>query len=599
MRTEPAAYPDIASFIDQMRSDQGATAVDAEGGFLVAQRQYRLSWVASGPQVQCTHATPEPFSSMLRRRLGEGTLASWSSRMTRALAEDRTARHRCLEIALSIWRDTGAGSRTEAVQRIRDCHASSAAELDLRGLGLSTLPMALAELSQLRVLRLGGNRLDALPSSIEALPALEVLELEQNLLGELPPWFHRLKHLRVLSLSGNRLTAFPEAVFSLPRLATLWIDDNRIEELPFCSACHFECFAWRNPLSAEAIGMLSYVWTHGAEAPVYHDSMVGANRSLWQRSLMPPPGPRMHGCLVPLLHASGAQSGGTVLNTTLNTTLDIHAGLAPAEAKAGSLMRDIRSLLCDVPVAQARAANILQYRLDLLQRWMATDVELCDRCVRAVPGIRYMGEEAVLEALDDIEAMVVEHLLERFDFDIERLAGTGRSLYRRQLLQAAIEEGVGGEPAVKAGPVVCRMLLAHALDLPGQTRPILESAAVLSEHNLDRLRESVLSREAQFGFDGLDVHMADWRPWQQYVRRMQDRVASGTAVPESILPPHVATAIARLPGVIASENARMPAPMGPDQSFRMLCRVLHRIWREGTKPASRPAVAMPPTAHDA
>ncbi|MBY4897098.1 NEL-type E3 ubiquitin ligase domain-containing protein [Cupriavidus sp. AU9028] len=591
MRTDPAAYPDIASFIDFVRSDQGAAAVGTGGQFLVAQRQYQLCWVASGPRVRCTDAAPERLSSLLRRRLGEGTLASYSSRMTRALAEDPAARRRCFEIALSIWRNTGAGSRIEAVERIRDCLAAGAAELDLRGLGLGTLPMALSELTHLRVLRLGGNRLDAVPPVIEALRGLEVLELQQNLLCELPPWLRKLAGLRVLSLSGNRLTTFPDAVFSLHRCAALWIDGNRITELPFSSAYHFECVAWGNPLSADTVGMLPHFWTHATEAPVYHDSMTCSTRSLWNRSLLPAPGPGLHGCLVPLLHASGSWTGSTVLAVTDRS--------AAAEEKAGSLMRAIRKSLCDVPAGQARATNILQYRLELLHRWMATDIDLAHRCVHAGRAMLSQGDEGVLEALDEMEIMVVEHLLEHFDFGIERLAATGRSLYRRQLLETAIEEGVGGEPAIQAGPLVCRMLLADALDLPGQTRPVIESAAVLSEENLTRLRDAVLAREALQELDGLDLHMADWRPWQQYVRRMQAWVAAGSAAPGSVLPPHVATAIARLPGVIAAENPRMPTPLDPDQSFHMLCRLVHRIWRDGKQPAPRPLAGLQPGAQDA
>lgn len=125
MLTALPESPTIASFIDTMRSERGAAAVGVTGEFLANQCRYQLSWGVTGPQVRRIDAERHPLSSFFPRRLCEGELSSYASRMTRALAEDRTARRNCLEVALSSWCVPGVGSRREAVQRILACRAGT------------------------------------------------------------------------------------------------------------------------------------------------------------------------------------------------------------------------------------------------------------------------------------------------------------------------------------------------------------------------------------------------------------------------------------------------------------------------------------------
>lgn len=570
-------FPTIAAFIDTMRSGHGAAAVSATGEFAAHGCRYQLSWGANGPQVRRLDAERHPVSAFFRRRLGEGELSSYSDRMTRALAGDKTARRHCFEFALSSWSATGAGSRTEAVQRILACHDAGGAELDLRGLGLTTLPMALGDLApHLRVLRLSGNRFDAVPPVIEQLRSLQVLELAHNVIDEVPRWLQKLQALRVLSLRNNRLTRFPSAVFSLARCAFVWIDGNRIADLPMAWHYNFECFAADNPLNNESRSTVAYLFTHATQAPVHHDCMAGGTERMPGPPVFPAPGPGHHGRLVSLLHADPADLGGPVFPT----------GPFPerAAAQASALMDRIAKRLTAVPEHLKRAPNVLAYRLDLLQCWMATDGDLSARCTEAMGDLEHAGDGDVMAALDRVELAVVDHLLERFDFGIERLAETGRGQYRQRLLEAVVDRGTTDSVGSGGRATLCRMLLAHDLDLPGEVRPIGElewSDARMWEQDLAPLRESVLCLEASADFDGLESHMADWRPWQQYVRRRQADAAAGVTVPATVLPRPVADALALLPELIAWTSTQTHKPLDEKQSFRLLCRSLYRVYRGG------------------
>jgi hypothetical protein len=163
-------------------------------------------------------------------------------------------------------------SAAEAERRAREALASRAKRLDLRSLGLTTLPEVVLQCSvleeldvshnaiarlpedldrlpQLRQLLLGFNRIEALPGSIVNLHRLRVLALEangltsvpaivlnlstlhelnlaNNLLGELPESLSWLAQLRSLDVSHNRLTRLPAAIRSLPHLETLFLHGN-------------------------------------------------------------------------------------------------------------------------------------------------------------------------------------------------------------------------------------------------------------------------------------------------------------------------------------------------------------------------------------
>ena len=117
-----------------------------------------------------------------------------------------------------------------------------------------TLPAELANLTNLRVLQLGGNQLRGnIPRSLGNLHQLETLSLRSNRLhgpipdlsrlanlqhlsisgnqmsGNIPDWLDKLTNLRVLSLWGNELSGeIPHSLGNLPNLQELYLRSNRL-----------------------------------------------------------------------------------------------------------------------------------------------------------------------------------------------------------------------------------------------------------------------------------------------------------------------------------------------------------------------------------
>ena len=93
---------------------------------------------------------------------------------------------------LQAWVDEDAAlegereSRAEAMQRMIGARQNKSTELRLNGLGLSSLPTQIGELTDLRSLDLSGNQLTELPESIGDLTALTTLGLNDNRLRTLP-----------------------------------------------------------------------------------------------------------------------------------------------------------------------------------------------------------------------------------------------------------------------------------------------------------------------------------------------------------------------------------------------------------------------------
>lgn len=97
---------------------------------------------------------------------------------------------------------------------------------------LSTLPKAIGQLVNLRVLALDTNDLHQLPVEICQLPHLHTLVLSNNQLKTLPQPLHMLKSLRSLHLANNSFHEFPRQICNLPCLEFLDFSDNRIACLP-------------------------------------------------------------------------------------------------------------------------------------------------------------------------------------------------------------------------------------------------------------------------------------------------------------------------------------------------------------------------------
>jgi len=104
--------------------------------------------------------------------------------------------------------------------------------LDLSDNQLTRLPEAIAQLSNLSWLNLSDNQLTTLPEAIAQLSNLNVLYLSDNQLTRLPEAIAQLSHLRVLGLSDNQLTTLPEAIAQLSHLIVLYLSDNQLTTLP-------------------------------------------------------------------------------------------------------------------------------------------------------------------------------------------------------------------------------------------------------------------------------------------------------------------------------------------------------------------------------
>ena len=100
-----------------------------------------------------------------------------------------------------------------------------------------TIPPEIGELSELRVLSLGGGELrGSIPAELGNLGKLEVLVLgdwwagHNELTGSIPAELGRLRNLRILNLSGNRLDgAMPPELGMLSKLEELYLGDNPFE----------------------------------------------------------------------------------------------------------------------------------------------------------------------------------------------------------------------------------------------------------------------------------------------------------------------------------------------------------------------------------
>ncbi|MBW4473355.1 MAG: leucine-rich repeat domain-containing protein [Stenomitos rutilans HA7619-LM2] len=120
----------------------------------------------------------------------------------------------------------------EAERRIQEARRSNATFLDLSRLGLSRIPEAIDQLTQLTRLDLYQNQLTSVPESLGNLSQLTTLDLYQNQLTSVPETLGNLSHLTVLSLSRNQLTSVPETLGNLSHLTALSLAQNQLTSVP-------------------------------------------------------------------------------------------------------------------------------------------------------------------------------------------------------------------------------------------------------------------------------------------------------------------------------------------------------------------------------
>lgn len=600
IQQQKPAYSSVDAFVRAMGTQEGAEQVYAAAGqFAVKGKSYRLTYGESGPVVaRVGHAAS--IRELFRHRLADGCLSSHAERMTRALSGNREALRQCLRHELGKWRTTGpTEGRALAADRILACHEGHGTELDLRDLGLSSLPAAIGMLAQLRTLRLGGNRFDAVPPMISRLTQLRVLGLERNLLCDLPRWLGDLTQLRVLSASHNRLVSWPDFVAGLPHLALLWIEHNGIASLPadFGFGGHrFETFAYGNPFDEWSLVSIDMVMQRGTSAPIHHERNANVP-SLHLRARMPAPGRVQHGGIAALLYDA--------------PQVVIDAGAAGNAVSAPQRLTALRELIAEVgqrlasaPGLTRRRDAIMAYRLERLESWLARDAGLYEACTGAIRASLDDCGDALLQALDDAEIAIVEAMLARQQAEaLDTVAALGRSLLRLDLLQQVVLRRWAALPQPFDRLTACRMLLAAELALPGETRPISErqwEAAQLSEEHLNTIRDEVLRLESAHDFRRLDTFMAEWAPWQQQVRRLRagqlERL--NTLLQDMLENADALVRKGELPAKLFDEIAA-GLPRHYELTFRVVCREAYRAYRLGL-PAGDPmggARQRPAAAH--
>ncbi|OYW77555.1 MAG: hypothetical protein B7Z37_03775 [Verrucomicrobia bacterium 12-59-8] len=122
----------------------------------------------------------------------------------------------------------------EALKRIQAClqQGEKGTSLHLSGLGLTTLPPEIGQLTALTSINLTSNYLSALPPEIGQLTSLTTLFLGNNQLIALPPEIGQLTSLTSLYLHGSQLSALPPEIGRLTSLTTLNLDNNKLSSLP-------------------------------------------------------------------------------------------------------------------------------------------------------------------------------------------------------------------------------------------------------------------------------------------------------------------------------------------------------------------------------
>ena len=150
-------------------------------------------------------------------------------------------------------------TQDELLALIDQATAEGWTELDLSGQGLTELPPAIGQLTQLETLILGkwekdrrgpqgfkgqelvnnqllplvaGNHLTSLPMELASLKSLKSLNLSGNPFNTLPPWVCQLPDLETLIGIRTELTTIPDSLAQLTNLQQLYLYSNQITTIP-------------------------------------------------------------------------------------------------------------------------------------------------------------------------------------------------------------------------------------------------------------------------------------------------------------------------------------------------------------------------------
>ena len=120
----------------------------------------------------------------------------------------------------------------EVLELMERAYRENWTELDLSGLGLTTLPPEIGKLHKLLGLNLGGNQLISIPPEIGKLNKLLGLNLGGNQLVSIPPEIGELQNLQKLALWGNQLTTIPPEIGRIQNLQKLVLWGNQLISIP-------------------------------------------------------------------------------------------------------------------------------------------------------------------------------------------------------------------------------------------------------------------------------------------------------------------------------------------------------------------------------
>ncbi|MEM9117049.1 MAG: COR domain-containing protein [Cyanobacteria bacterium P01_F01_bin.56] len=120
----------------------------------------------------------------------------------------------------------------EAEKRIQVVLETNSTELDLSGLGLRAVPVAISQLQNLTTLSLSQNQLTEVPKELSQLQNLTTLSLLGNQLTQVPKELGQLQNLTELYLFENQLASVPKELGRLQNLAWLDLSQNQLTEVP-------------------------------------------------------------------------------------------------------------------------------------------------------------------------------------------------------------------------------------------------------------------------------------------------------------------------------------------------------------------------------
>ena len=128
------------------------------------------------------------------------------------------------------WFFQGEVSQEDSSQTDENEEISSDS-LDLRGQGLTRIPLSVFNQTMLEELDVSNNQLTgAIQGEIRFLQNLRVLDASDNLMTGVPAEIGQLKNLEELDLSNNQLTGLPYELGNLSNLRVLNLSGNAYSE---------------------------------------------------------------------------------------------------------------------------------------------------------------------------------------------------------------------------------------------------------------------------------------------------------------------------------------------------------------------------------